>query len=62
MTKVHPITLKGKPGNWVALAGLSHRIVAEARTLQAAARIARKKRIKDPTFARIPRAECTLVL
>ncbi len=61
MTKPQPLVLKGKPGHWVAVSS-DNKVVAEARTLQAVAKKAEDKGAKYPVFARIPRANCTLIL
>jgi hypothetical protein len=62
MNQTATIELRGKAGNWVALKGDSYEVVAEARTLKEAARKARRLGIKNPTFARIPRKDCALIL
>ena len=62
MDKSATVELKGKAGNWVALKGDSYQVVAEGRTLREVAGKARRLGIKNPTFARIPRKDCALIL
>ena len=56
------LVLDGRPGNWVAVDGRTNKVVAEARTLMAVARKARRLGLKDPTFAVVPRRDCALIL
>ncbi len=62
MPRTKAIELKGKSGNWIALAGTPRKVVAQARTLQAVAKKAKEKGFKNLAFARVPRANSTLVL
>ena len=56
------LLLDGKPGNWVAVDSRTNKVVAEARTLIAVARKARRLGLTDPTFAVVPRRDCALIL
>ena len=60
--KTRTLELAGKPGNWVALDGASYAVVAQAGTLKETARKARRLRVKNPIFARVPRKDCSLIL
>jgi hypothetical protein len=60
--KIRTVELTGRAGNWVALKGDSYAVVAEGRTLKEAADKARRRGVKNPTFARIPRKNCALIL
>ncbi len=62
MDKTKTVELTGRAGNWVALKGDSYEVVAEARTLKEVADKARRRGIRNPTFARIPRKDCALIL
>jgi hypothetical protein len=62
MDKTKTVELTGRAGNWVALKGNSYEVVAEGRTLKEVAGKARRLGIKNPTFARIPRKDCALIL
>jgi len=61
-TKTRVLELTGRAGNWVALKGNSYTVVAEAGTLEEVARKARRLRVKNPIFARVPRKNCSLIL
>jgi hypothetical protein len=54
--------LTGKPGNWVAVEIKTRRVVAEATTLKAVARIVARKRLKHTSFTRVPSPDCALIL
>jgi hypothetical protein len=62
MDKTETLELTGKAGNWVALKGDSYKVVAEGRTLKEVAGKVRRLGIKNPTFARVPRKDCALIL
>jgi hypothetical protein len=62
MVKTKTVELAGRAGNWVALKGDSYEVVAEGRTLKEVADKARRRGVKNPTFARIPRKNCALIL
>jgi hypothetical protein len=62
MDKTKTVELTGRAGNWVALKGDSYEVVAEGRTLKEVAGKARRRGIRNPTFARIPRKDCALIL
>jgi hypothetical protein len=62
MDKTRTVELTGRAGNWVALKGDSYEVVAEGRTLKEVADKARRRGVKNPTFARIPRKNCALIL
>jgi len=62
MDKTKTVELTGKAGNWVALKGDSYEVVAEGKTLKEVAAKAQRLGIKNPTFARIPRKDCALIL
>lgn len=62
MDKTKTVELTGKAGNWVALKGDPQEIVAEGRTLKEVAAKVRRLGIRNPTFARIPRKDCALIL
>jgi len=61
VTKTRPLVLKGKPGNWVAVELKSRRVVAEAPTLKAVARIVNRRHLKYTGFTRVPRPDCALI-
>ncbi|MCX6843868.1 MAG: hypothetical protein NTX53_16520 [candidate division WOR-3 bacterium] len=54
--------IAGRPGNWVALAATPRKVVAEAKTLAAAATKARALGYDKPAFARVPRTRRVLVV
>ena len=54
--------LTGKPGNWVAVELETRKVVAEATTLKAVARIVARKRLKRTSFTRVPSPDCALIL
>jgi len=54
--------LTGKPGNWVAVELKTRKVVAEATTLKAVARIVERKRLKRTSFTRVPSPDCALIL
>jgi hypothetical protein len=60
--KIKTVEFTGRAGNWVALKGDSYTVIAEAGTLKEAARKARRLRVKNPIFARVPRKDCALIL
>ena len=62
MDKTKTVEFKGRAGNWVALKGSSYVVVAEGKTLKEVAAKAKRLGIKNPTFARIPRKDCALIL
>ena len=62
MDKTKTVELTGRAGNWVALKGDSYEVVAEGRTLKEVAAKAHRLGIKNPTYARIPRKDCALIL
>ena len=62
MDKTKTVELTGRAGNWVALKGDSYEVVAEGRTLKEVAGKVRRMGVKNPTFARIPRKDCALIL
>ena len=62
MAPTKTLELKGKPGNWIVLSGKDSKIVAEAKTLQKAAKEAERLKVQKPAFARIPRSNCSLIL
>jgi hypothetical protein len=53
---------RDKPGNWVAVELKTRKVVAEALTLKAVARIVERKRLKRTSFTRVPSPDCALVL
>jgi len=60
--KEQNLILTGKPGNWVAVELRTRRVVAEAPTLRAVARIVERKHLKHTSFARVPSPDCALIL
>ena len=62
MKKERSPLLTGKPGNWVAVELKTRRVVAEAPTLKAVARIVERKRLKHTSFTRVPSPDCALIL
>ena len=54
--------LTGKPGNWVAVELKTRKVVAEATTLKAVARIVARKGLKRTSFTRVPSPDCALIL
>jgi len=56
------LELTGKPGNWVAIELGSNRVIAEARTLRAVARLVERKGAKNTSFTRVPAPDCALIL
>ena len=60
--KVKPIKLQGRPGYWVALDPVQQRLVAEGRTLRAAATQAAKAGVQNPVFTQLPKESCALVM
>jgi hypothetical protein len=62
MDETQTVELTGMAGNWVALKDDAYEVVDEGKTLKEVAAKAQRLGIKKPTFARIPRKDCALIL